>query len=146
MFYLLTVLILIASISLVLLVIVQKSKGGGLASPFASTNNIMGVRKTTDVLEKATWWLFGIVAVLCIARRTSSARVRMLILRRSRSSSRMPLRVLLLRLCPPSVVVLLLSRVLLQQLPLLPRKLLLPQLRLPTKAPYTYIIGTPLTC
>jgi preprotein translocase, secG subunit len=47
-------------------VIVQKSKGGGLASPFASTNNIMGVRKTTDVLEKATWWLFGIVAVLCI--------------------------------------------------------------------------------
>ena len=49
-----------------LLVIVQKSKGGGLASPFASTNNIMGVRKTTDVLEKATWWLFGIVAVLCI--------------------------------------------------------------------------------
>lgn len=101
MFYLLTVLILIASIALVLLVIVQKSKGGGLASPFASTNNIMGVRKTTDVLEKATWWLFGIVAVLCIARRTSSARVRMLILRRSRSSSRMPLRVLLLRLCRP---------------------------------------------
>jgi hypothetical protein len=42
--------------------------------------------------------------------------------------------------------VLLLSRVLPQQLPLLPRKLLLPQLRLPTKAPYTYIIGTPLTC
>ena len=55
------------SIALVLLVIVQKSKGGGLASPFASTNNIMGVRKTTDVLEKATWWCFGIVAVLCIA-------------------------------------------------------------------------------
>ena len=58
----------------------------------------------------------------------------------------MPLRVLLLRLCPLSVVVLHLSRVLLQQLPLLPRKLLLPQLRLPTKAPYTYIIGTPLIC
>ena len=58
----------------------------------------------------------------------------------------MPLRMLLLRLCPPSVVVLLLSRVLLQQLPLQPRPLLLPQLRLPTKAPYTYIIGTPLTC
>ena len=66
MFYFLTALILLASVVLVLLVIVQKSKGGGLASPFASTNNIMGVRKTTDVLEKATWWLFGIVAVLCI--------------------------------------------------------------------------------
>ena len=62
MFYFLTALILLASVVLVLLVIVQKSKGGGLASPFASTNNIMGVRKTTDVLE----WLFGIVAVLCI--------------------------------------------------------------------------------
>lgn len=67
MFTLITVLILIASIALVLLVIVQKSKGGGLASPFASAGNIMGVRKTTDVLEQATWWLFGIVAVLCIA-------------------------------------------------------------------------------
>ena len=66
MFYFLSVLILLASLGLVLLVIVQKSKGGGLASPFASTNNIMGVRKTIDVLEKATWWLFGIVAVLCI--------------------------------------------------------------------------------
>lgn len=67
MFYLITVLILLVSIALVLLVIVQKSKGGGLASPFASTNNIMGVRKTTDVLEKATWWCFGLVAILCIA-------------------------------------------------------------------------------
>lgn len=67
MFYLLTALILVVSIAMVLLVIVQKSKGGGLASPFASTNNIMGVRKTTDVLEKATWWCFGLVAVLCIA-------------------------------------------------------------------------------
>ena len=57
----------------------------------------------------------------------------------------MLLRMLLLRLCPPSVVVLLLSRVLLQQLPLLLRKLLLPQLRLPTKTPYIYIIGAPLT-
>lgn len=67
MFTLITVLILIASLALVLLVIVQKSKGGGLASPFASSNNIMGVRKTTDVLEKATWWLFGAIAVLCVA-------------------------------------------------------------------------------
>ncbi len=63
---LLTVLILIASIGLILVVMVQKSKGGGLASSFASANNIMGVRKSTDFLEKATWWLFGVVAVLCI--------------------------------------------------------------------------------
>jgi preprotein translocase subunit SecG len=36
---------------------VQNSKGGGLASNFASSNQFMGVRKTTDFLEKATWIL-----------------------------------------------------------------------------------------
>ena len=35
----------------------QNSKGGGLAAGFSSTNQIMGVRKTTDFLEKATWGL-----------------------------------------------------------------------------------------
>ena len=97
MFYLLTVLILVASIALVLLVIVQKSKGGGLASPFASTNNIMGVRKTTDVLEKTTWWLFGIVAVLCIV----STHFLGTGTDASRPSSRTLPRVQLLRLCLP---------------------------------------------
>lgn len=67
MFYtFLTVLIVLASVALVFVVLIQKSKGGGLASGFASSNNIMGVRKTTDFLEKATWWLFGVVAVLSI--------------------------------------------------------------------------------
>ena len=53
MFTFLTILIVIASIILVLLVLVQNSKGGGLASGFSSQNQIMGVRKTTDFLEKA---------------------------------------------------------------------------------------------
>ena len=40
-----------------LIVLIQNSKGGGLASGFASSNQIMGVRKTADFLEKATWGL-----------------------------------------------------------------------------------------
>ena len=47
-------------------VLVQKSKGGGLASGFSSSNQIMGVRKTTDFLEKFTWTLAGIMIVLSI--------------------------------------------------------------------------------
>ncbi len=51
----LSVLILIVCILLILIVLVQNSKGGGLSSSFASNNQIMGVRKTADFLEKATW-------------------------------------------------------------------------------------------
>ena len=67
MYLLLTILIVIASILLTLIVLVQNSKGGGLASGFSSSNQIMGVRKTTDFLEKATWGLVIFVVVLSIA-------------------------------------------------------------------------------
>jgi len=66
MYVLLTILIVIASILLTLLVLVQNSKGGGLAAGFSSTNQIMGVRKTTDFLEKATWGLVIFVVVVSI--------------------------------------------------------------------------------
>ena len=52
-----SVLIVIVCILLILVVLVQNSKGGGLASSFASSNQVMGVRKTADFLEKATWTL-----------------------------------------------------------------------------------------
>lgn len=67
MITLITVLIVIAAIALVLIVLVQKSKGGGLSSSFSSSNAIMGVRKTTDFLEKATWGLAGFIMVMSIA-------------------------------------------------------------------------------
>jgi len=67
MYIFLSLLILIASILLILIVLIQNSKGGGLASGFSSSNQIMGVRKTTDFLEKATWGLACTVLVLCIA-------------------------------------------------------------------------------
>jgi len=66
MYTLITVLLIIVCILLVLIVLVQNSKGGGLASNFQSSNQIMGVRKTTDFLEKATWGLAAILLVLSI--------------------------------------------------------------------------------
>ena len=66
MYLFITILILIASLFLILIVLVQNSKGGGLASGFSSTNQIMGVRKTTDFVEKATWTLAGTVVILSI--------------------------------------------------------------------------------
>lgn len=52
-----SILIIIVCVLLILVVLVQNSKGGGLASSFASSNQVMGVRKTADFLEKATWTL-----------------------------------------------------------------------------------------
>lgn len=66
MYTLITVLIFITCILLILIVLVQNSKGGGLASNFQSSNQIMGVRKTTDFLEKATWVLAGALLILSI--------------------------------------------------------------------------------
>ena len=65
-FVLISVLILITCILLVLIVLVQNSKGGGLASNFSSSNQVMGVRKTTDFLEKSTWTLAIVLLVLTL--------------------------------------------------------------------------------
>ena len=56
-FIFISVLILIACVLMILVVLVQNSKGGGLASNFSSSNQYMGVRKTADFLEKFTWGL-----------------------------------------------------------------------------------------
>lgn len=61
-----TIIIFILSIALVFLVLVQNSKGGGLASGFASGNQVLGAPKTTDVIEKATWTLAALVVALSI--------------------------------------------------------------------------------
>ncbi len=57
MFWIFSILIVIVAVLLILVVLVQNSKGGGLVSNFSSSNQVMGVRKTTDFLEKATWGL-----------------------------------------------------------------------------------------
>jgi len=66
LYILVSVLILIACILLILVVLVQNSKGGGLAANFGSTGQIMGVRKTADFLEKTTWSLAIALLALCL--------------------------------------------------------------------------------
>ncbi|MCF8335633.1 MAG: preprotein translocase subunit SecG [Bacteroidales bacterium] len=66
MYLLVSVLVIIVSILMVLIVLVQNSKGGGLASNFAGSNQVMGVRKTADFLEKATWTLAVSLLVLSL--------------------------------------------------------------------------------
>lgn len=66
MFTIITILVIIICILLLLIVLVQNPKGG-LDSAFSSNNQIMGVRKTTNFLEKATWTLGIALVVLSIA-------------------------------------------------------------------------------
>lgn len=66
MYTLITVLIIITCLLLALIVLVQNSKGGGLASGLSSSNQIMGVRKTTDMLEKLTWGFAVALMVFCL--------------------------------------------------------------------------------
>lgn len=61
------ILIILASVILSLIVLVQNPKGGGLAGNIAGfSTQFMGVKQTTDVLEKGTWIFAAIIGVLCI--------------------------------------------------------------------------------
>lgn len=57
MYTLIIILIIITCVLLIGIVMVQNSKGGGLASDFSSSNQIVGVQRTGDFLEKGTWYL-----------------------------------------------------------------------------------------
>jgi preprotein translocase subunit SecG len=61
-----TLLIIIASILLVFIVLMQNPKGGGLSTDFGAAQQIGGVKKTADFVEKATWSLAGFIAVASI--------------------------------------------------------------------------------
>ena len=61
------ILVIIASVILGMIVLIQNPKGGGLSSSFGGFGNqIMGVKQTTDVLEKGTWLFAAIVGILCL--------------------------------------------------------------------------------
>jgi len=66
MYLLVSILAVFVSVILIFIVVIQNSKGGGLAAGFSSSNQVMGVRKTTDFLEKATWTLAGVLVVLSV--------------------------------------------------------------------------------
>jgi preprotein translocase subunit SecG len=61
------VLIILVCVFLALIVLIQNPKGGGLDSNFSSANQIGGVKKTADFLEKGTWTLAIVLFVLCLA-------------------------------------------------------------------------------
>ena len=61
------ILIVLACVILGLIILVQNPKGGGLAGNVGGfSNQLMGVKQTTDVLEKGTWVLASVVAILCL--------------------------------------------------------------------------------
>ena len=67
MYLFLVILMVVAAVLMCFIVLIQNSKGGGLASGYSSSNEILGVRKTTDVLEKLTWGLAVFMVIASIA-------------------------------------------------------------------------------
>jgi preprotein translocase subunit SecG len=59
---------LIVSILLVIVILMQSSKGNGLAGSFGGSNigAVFGVRRTSDFLTKATQWLAGVFLVMAL--------------------------------------------------------------------------------
>jgi preprotein translocase subunit SecG len=62
-----TILIMIIAILLVLVVLAQNSKGGGISSSVGISNQVMGVQRSTENVEKITWGLLIFLAVICVA-------------------------------------------------------------------------------
>lgn len=66
MYTVIVILILLVCLFLAVVVLIQNSKGGGLAANFSAPNQIMGVRKTTETIEKITWGLAIALVVLSL--------------------------------------------------------------------------------
>ncbi|MBS1615389.1 MAG: preprotein translocase subunit SecG [Bacteroidetes bacterium] len=67
MITLITILILLTCVVLTFFILVQKPKGGGLTGGFGTlSTQVMGVKQSTDVMEKGTWTTMGIIAGLCL--------------------------------------------------------------------------------
>ncbi len=66
-FTLFMILIMIASVLLIIIVMAQNPKGGGLSGTFGGTSSAQfGVQRTNDFMEKATWTLGGAIVVLIL--------------------------------------------------------------------------------
>lgn len=62
----LLIIAIIVSVLLMLVILVQNPKGGGLASNFSQGNQIFGVEKTTDIVEKITWIGAGLIVIISL--------------------------------------------------------------------------------
>jgi preprotein translocase subunit SecG len=67
MFSFISILIIVACVLLTLVVLIQNPKGGGIASNFTAPNQIMGARRSTDVVEKTTWILAIVLITFSLA-------------------------------------------------------------------------------
>ena len=65
-FIILSVLIVLAAILLIAVVLLQNSKGDGMASNFVAGNQTFGVRQTADILERITWGLVAFILVISV--------------------------------------------------------------------------------
>ena len=62
-----TILILIACVVLAFFILIQNPKGGGLTGTFGTMSSaVMGVKQSTDVMEKGTWTLISVIGGLCV--------------------------------------------------------------------------------
>ena len=67
MITIITILILLVCVVLAFFILVQNPKGGGLTGAFGSIGTqVMGVKQSTDVMEKGTWTSMGVIGALCI--------------------------------------------------------------------------------
>lgn len=66
MYIAIIILTVIVALLLIGIVLIQKSKGGGLSSQFGNASSVMGVRQTNSFLEKATWTLAGLIVFLSV--------------------------------------------------------------------------------
>ena len=67
MIALITIVILLACVVLAFFVLIQNPKGGGLTGTFGSiSSQVMGVKQSSDVMEKGTWFSMGVIGILCV--------------------------------------------------------------------------------
>ncbi len=67
MISLITILILLACVVLAFFILIQNPKGGGLQGSFGTmSSQVMGVKQSTDVMEKGTWTLISVIGGLCL--------------------------------------------------------------------------------
>ena len=62
-------LMIVVAVLLILVVLAQNPKGGGLSSQFGGSGGaqVMGVKKTSDLLEKLTWWFAIAIMVMALS-------------------------------------------------------------------------------
>lgn len=67
MISIITLLIVLACVALAFFILIQNPKGGGLSGSFGSiSSQVMGVKQSSDVMEKGTWGLISAIGFLCI--------------------------------------------------------------------------------